>query len=104
MGMLGYDLDDNQYFYRRLPYKLERIMSLNPRLKSAEKLLEEDKVKIISRDDQKIESRVEGSGIKHMVLIDGESEKCTCTWFSKYQGERVPCKHILATKKKVLNF
>jgi hypothetical protein len=104
MGMLGYDLDDNQYFYRRLPYKLERIMSLNPRLKSAEKLLEEDKVKIISRDDQKIESRVEGSGIEHMVLIDGESEKCTCTWFSKYQGERGPCKHILATKKKVLNF
>ncbi|MDM1504194.1 SWIM zinc finger family protein, partial [Myroides marinus] len=36
MGLLGFDLDDNAFFYRRLPFKLERILSLNPRLKNAE--------------------------------------------------------------------
>jgi hypothetical protein len=25
MGLLGYDLDDNEFFYRRLPFKLSRI-------------------------------------------------------------------------------
>ena len=41
MGLLGFDLDENHFFYRRLPYKLSRILSLNPRMKDAEKLLAE---------------------------------------------------------------
>jgi hypothetical protein len=35
MGLLGFDLADNQHFYRRLPFKLSRIVSMNPRLKNA---------------------------------------------------------------------
>lgn len=100
MGLLGYDLEKNGFFYRRLPFKLERILSLNPRLKGAEKLLEENKVHIIQKNDDEIEARVEGSGVHHYVLIKGNSQKCTCTWFSKNQGQRGPCKHILAVKKK----
>ncbi|WP_339814732.1 SWIM zinc finger family protein [uncultured Imperialibacter sp.] len=102
MGLLGFDLDDNEYFYRRLPFKTERILSLNPRLKGAEKLLEEDKVTIISKEDHRIEARVEGTGVHHTVLIQGEQSRCTCTWFAKHQGQRGVCKHILATKKKLL--
>jgi len=102
MGLLGYDLDENNFFYRRLPFKLSRILSLNPRLKDAEKLLEEGKVEIILRTDSRIEAKVEGSGVNHFVVLIGESEKCTCTWFSKHQGERGLCKHILAVKKKII--
>ena len=100
MGLLGYDLDRNGFFYRRLPFKLERILSLNPRLKGAEKLLEDDKVHITHKDGDEIEARVLGSGVYHYVVIKGNMQKCTCTWFSQNQGERGPCKHILAVKKK----
>lgn len=99
MGLLGYDLDQNGFFYRRLPFKLERILSLNPRLKNAEKLLAENKVEIIKKTDDEIEARVEGSGVYHYVILKGETQKCTCYWYSKNQGERGVCKHILATKK-----
>ncbi|GAA3976315.1 SWIM zinc finger family protein [Mucilaginibacter dorajii] len=103
IGLLGYDLDENNFFYRRLPFKLNRIMSLNPRLKDAEKLLQEGKVQIINRQDDKVEARVEGSGVHHMVMLNGDKEQCTCTWFSKNQGERGICKHILAVKKLLAN-
>jgi hypothetical protein len=103
IGLLGYDLDDNNFFYRRLPFKLSRIMSLNPRLKDAEKLLLDGKVKIMQRLDNKIEAQVDGTGVKHMVIINGDKEQCTCTWFSKNQGERGICKHILAVKKMLNN-
>ena len=100
MGLLGYDVDENSFFYRQLPYKLHRIMSLNPRLKDAEKLLEENKVDVTLQTDNRIEARVEGSGVKHTVIIEGDKVRCTCTWFSRHQGERGPCKHVLAVKKK----
>lgn len=99
MGLLGYDLDDNQFFYRRLPFKLNRIMSLNPRMKGADKLIEEGKVEIVSNTPQRTEARVEGSGVRHTVILDNQIERCTCEWYSKYQGERGPCKHVLAVKK-----
>tara|TARA_R110002111_G_scaffold27081_4_gene58309 strand:- start:25102 stop:26448 length:1347 start_codon:yes stop_codon:yes gene_type:complete len=100
MGLLGYDLEKNGFFYRRLPFKLDRIMALNPRLKGAEKLLLENKVVITLKNDTDIEAKVEGSGVQHYVIIKGDTQKCTCTWFSKNQGERGDCKHILAVKKK----
>lgn len=103
MGLLGYDLENNGFFYRRLPFKLDRIMSLNPRLKGAEKLLLEGKVEIILKKDNEIEAKVEGSGVQHYVIIKGDTQKCTCTWFSKNQGERGACKHILAVKKTAKN-
>ena len=101
MGLLGFDLDENHFFYRRLPFKLSRILSLNPRMKDAEKLLEENKVEILLRQDQRVEAKVAGSGVYHTVILDGEQERCTCTWFSRHQGERGLCKHVLAVKKKI---
>jgi hypothetical protein len=103
MGMLGFDLDENHFFYRRLPFKLKRILSLNPRMKDAEKLLEENKVEIITKIDTRVEARVEGSGVHHAVVLEENKERCTCTWYSRNQGERGPCKHVLAVKKKIMN-
>lgn len=42
MGLLGYDLLSNNYFYRKLPFKLSRLKSFNPRLRNAIKLFDED--------------------------------------------------------------
>lgn len=99
MGLLGYDLDDREFFYRRLPFKLSRIIGLNPRLKNAEKLIEDGKVEILNNNKERTEARVEGSGVHHTVILEEERERCTCDWFTKYQGERGPCKHVLAVKK-----
>ncbi len=103
MGLLGFDLDENVFFYRRLPFKLSRILSLNPRMKDAEKLVAENKVEILSEKGSRVEARVEGSGVFHTVILDNDLDRCTCTWFSKHQGERGLCKHVLAVKKKLAN-
>ena len=102
MGLLGFDLDENNFFYRRLPFKLDRILSLNPRMKDAEKLLEENKVEILNRSGDRIEARVIGSGVSHSVVLENTKERCTCTWYSRHQGERGPCKHVLAVKKMII--
>ncbi|BAP29981.1 SWIM zinc finger protein [Chryseobacterium sp. StRB126] len=103
MGLLGYDLDENEFFYRRLPFKLSRILGLNPRMKNAEKLIEDGKVEILNNTKERTEARVEGTGVHHTVILEEDKERCTCEWFSKYQGERGPCKHVLAVKKLVNN-
>lgn len=102
MGLLGYDLEENQFFYRRLPFKLSRILSLNPRLKDAQNLLLENKVTILAKSAGRTEARVAGSGVNHIVIVEGEQERCTCIWYSKHAGDRGPCKHILAVKKLIL--
>ncbi|KMQ60449.1 SWIM zinc finger domain protein [Chryseobacterium sp. BLS98] len=99
MGLLGYDQDENGFFYRRLPFKLSRVVGLNPRMKNAEKLIAEGKVEILNKNAVRTEARVEGTGVHHTVIIENDKERCTCEWFSKYQDERGPCKHVLAVKK-----
>nr|WP_294779310.1 SWIM zinc finger family protein [uncultured Flavobacterium sp.] len=98
MGLLGYDLSEKAYFYRRLPFKTERILSLNPRLKNAKKLIDNEEVEITERRANYIEAKVKGSGVIYKVIIDNNSQKCTCDWFTAYQGKRGICKHILAVK------
>jgi hypothetical protein len=72
---------------------------MNPRMKNAEKLIAEGKVEILNNSKERTEARVGGTGVHHTVIIEEEKERCTCEWFSKYQGERGPCKHMLAVKK-----
>jgi hypothetical protein len=101
MGLLGYDISERNHFYRRLPFKTERIFSLNPRLKNAKKLLDNDDVEIIAQHANYVEAKVKGSGVTHKVIIDGENQRCTCDWFTNYQGKRGICKHILGVKMMV---
>lgn len=99
MGLLGYDLAGNQHFYRRLPFKTERILSLNPRLKNAQKLLASEDVQVLQNRPGYVEAAVKSSrGIVHKVVIEGEQRRCTCDWYTKYQGKRGICKHVLAVK------
>jgi hypothetical protein len=99
MGLLGYDLDNGTYFYRQLPFKPSRILTLNPRLKGAKKLLEKNQVRITVHHKDKIEARVAGTDVEHLVIIDNGVAKCTCQWYSKYQGKRGECKHVLAVRE-----
>jgi SWIM zinc finger len=98
MGLLGYDISERTHFYRRLPFKTERILSLNPRLKNAKKLLDNDDIEIVVHQTNYVEAKVKGSGVIHKVIIEGENQRCTCDWFTAYQGKRGICKHILGVK------
>jgi SWIM zinc finger len=98
MGLLGFDLSKNAHFYRRLPFKTERILSLNPRLKNAKKLINNDDIEILEKRNNYIEAKVKGTDVFHKVIIDADNQRCTCNWFTTYQGKRGICKHILAVK------
>ena len=41
---------------------------------------------------------VRGSGVEHRVRLAAGGDRCTCRWFSRYQGQRGVCKHILAAR------
>ena len=101
IGLLGFDLLANQYFYRRLPFKTDRILRLNPRLKNARALLgNADDVQLVGVGaGGRTEARVRGTDVWHTVLVGGaEPPRCTCQWFSAHQGQRGVCKHILAAQ------
>lgn len=98
MGLLGFDLHGHQHFYRRLPFKKERILSLNPRLKNAKRLIANESIEILEEKPDYLEAKVKGSGVFHKVVIANDSARCTCEWFTAYQGKRGICKHILAVR------
>lgn len=98
VGLLGYDLMARNHFYRQLPFKTERILSLNPRLKNAKKLIDNEEVQVIRKEPGYIEAIVKGSDVQHKVVMDDKGDRCTCQWFTTYQGKRGICKHILAVK------
>ncbi|WP_254411440.1 SWIM zinc finger family protein [Dyadobacter diqingensis] len=98
MGLLGFDLRENQHFYRRLPFKTERIVSLNPRLKNAKKLIDNEDIEILQQRPDYVEAKVKGAGVFHKVVIVNDNARCTCEWYTSYQGKRGVCKHILAVK------
>lgn len=99
MGLLGYDVIDRQFFYRKLPFKPSRILSLNPRLKNAQTLLEADGIEILERSPDRTLARVRGSHKNfYRVLIEENKARCTCPWYASHEGLRGSCKHVLAVQ------
>ncbi len=97
-GLAGFDAVNAHYFHRELPFDLGKVEELQPRLKNARKLVDGGSVKLLARDGEKLIYEVAGTGTHHRVQLTDSQETCTCPWFSKYQGERGPCKHILAAQ------
>ncbi len=96
-GLVGFDPSSGAYFHRELPFDLSRVESLHPRLAAARKLVAEGAVRW-KQGSASGEAMVRGSGVEHRVRLAPEGDHCTCRWFSKYQGERGVCKHILAAR------
>jgi predicted nucleic acid-binding Zn finger protein len=45
-----------------------------------------------------LEALVHSAGVSYRVReLDGLM-RCTCPWFARHQGERGPCKHVLAAQ------
>jgi len=97
-GLVGFDLANGAYFSRQMPFDMELVESVHPRLKAARKLVDSGDVKVLSKVGDAVEAQVKGTDVNHRVRIDSEREYCSCQWHSKYQGHRGPCKHILSVK------
>lgn len=97
-GLVGYDLSEGTYFHRELPFDLELVEELHPRLKKARSLVAEKSVQIVAKKGETIEAYVQGDGARHRVILTEAEGRCTCPWYAKNQGERGPCSHMLAVE------
>jgi hypothetical protein len=101
-GLVGYDATMGAYFHRELPFDLDAVEALQPRLKDARALVAEDGVRILERkgEGESLEAivMVRGTDVEHRVKLTPDRDVCTCPWFSKNQGERGVCKHVLAAR------
>jgi hypothetical protein len=93
-GQIGYDLAEEAYFHRHLPYSAGAPEKRNPRLRGARALVAEGAVSL----DGAL-ARVGTGDHAHLVRVDDTGTlSCTCLWWAKYRGGRGPCKHVLATR------
>ncbi len=93
-GLAGFDATEGRYFHRELPFELAKVESLQPRLVAARKLLETGQIESLGQG----EYRAMGSDVPHFVRLSESGGRCSCPWFSKHQGARGPCKHVLAAQ------
>lgn len=92
-GLVGFDLGQDGYFHRVLPFDLAPLDGLNPRLKAAQELCDNGAVKLTASG-----AAVSSRDVVHTVERDGQGWRCTCPWFSRHGRQRGPCKHILAVE------
>jgi hypothetical protein len=95
-GLVGYDAINEYYFHRELPFDLAKVEEMQPRLGNARKLIESGKVRRVGVTADPAKFEVDGTGTVHLVSLSESGDSCTCPWFSKYQGQRGACKHVLA--------
>ncbi|WP_433870909.1 SWIM zinc finger family protein [Saccharopolyspora sp. CA-218241] len=91
-GQIGYDLAEQAYFHRSLPFSAGAVETRNPRLRRARALVAEGAVRR--------EGAVFSVGAEdHAHFVRGDDAgalSCTCLWWAKYRGGRGPCAHVLA--------
>jgi hypothetical protein len=97
-GLVGYDLAEERFFHRELPFDLSQIDALQPRLRDARQLVAEGGVRIEWQEGERVEAYVRGTGVEHRVRLNAEEARCSCPWYAKHEGERGPCKHVLAVQ------
>jgi hypothetical protein len=98
-GLAGFDAQSGYYFQRQLPFDVTQLFKSQPRLKSAEKLVEAGATRIIHRaGENEVDVEIASGDMSYFVRLRPDGGRCTCPWFSRHQGERGPCKHVLAAR------
>lgn len=97
-GLAGYDVTSGRYFHRVLPFELDDVEKQQPRLLAARKLVASNGVRVIRSDGATADVEVAGTDVHHFVRLRPDGDRCTCPWFSRHQGQRGPCKHVLAAR------
>jgi hypothetical protein len=97
-GLVGYDLSTSSYFHREMPFDISAVDGMHPRLRNAQRLVENGGVQVLRHTGEDAEVNVAGTEVQHRVILGANHARCTCPWHAKYQGQRGLCKHILAAK------
>jgi len=93
-GQIGYDLAEEAYFRRRLPWSAGDAEAYNPRVVAARALVADGAVRL----DGALAQVGRGDRV-NVVRIDGAGRlSCTCQWWARYRGGRGPCRHVLAVR------
>lgn len=95
-GLLGFDLAEGCYFHRVLPFDLSALNDMHPRLAAAQQLVTEGRVHLLGRSPAS--AHVGEGEAAHAVREHDGQWRCTCPWYAKHQGDRGPCKHVLAVE------
>ena len=92
-GRVGYDLAEQQWFHRELPYVPDASVRDNPRLVKARALVAEGAV---GRDGDRFVVGEEAR--RHWVALGPSIAEatCSCRFYARYGSSRGPCSHILA--------
>jgi hypothetical protein len=111
-GSVGYDLAEQSFFHRELPFTLAD--NDHPRLRDARALLAAGLV-TLTPAGALVASEIRGAeagggaetggetagdapAVGHRVTFGSPRDLCTCPWWGKHQGTRGPCKHVLAAR------
>ncbi len=90
-GKVGFDLAGQTWFHRELPLDTrDALVHRNPRLSGARRLADAGAV-----SGGPTRWHVESSESTYDITYEGR-HRCTCAWEREHQGQRGPCKHILA--------
>lgn len=92
-GLVGFDVTERAWFHRVLPWDPADRASKPARLRSAERLVEDEAVMV---DANGLGAVVAGRGASYRVDLRGGVPTCTCPWFARTGGARGPCSHVLA--------
>ena len=101
VGLAGFDAASGYYYQRTLPFVAGQIEKLQPRFKNAQRLLDNERVELIKPlgvGDTVVEAKVIGDHCEYYVKLHPDGDTCTCPWYSRYQGSRGTCKHVLAVR------
>ena len=93
-GQIGYDLAEETYFRRQLPWSAGAAEAYNPRLGAARALVAEGAVRLDGAQ------ALVGRGDRVNIVRTGDAGQlsCTCAWWARYRGGRGPCRHALAVR------
>jgi hypothetical protein len=92
-GRVGYDLAEEAFFHRELPFGAAALDSMHPRLGDARALVDAGAVTPSPGG-----ALVRSGNSRHQVTFAEPRDRCTCPWWGKHQGTRGPCKHVLAAR------
>ena len=92
-GRVGYDLAEEAFFHRELPFGAAALESMHPRLGDARSLAAAGAVTLTAGG-----AVVRSGDSLHRVTFAAPHDRCTCPWWGRHQGTRGPCKHVLAAR------
>jgi len=93
-GRVGYDVAEQAFFHRELPFGGAALDSMHPRLADAKALIDAGSV-----TQEPGGAAVSSGGAEHRVTFGEPYDRCTCAWWGQHRGTRGPCKHVLAARR-----